>query len=583
MRMKRGTIKFVSYALSFLMTSHVGFSLQTRAYADDDVIVDQIQFGELLDEPGDTAIVVSDGNGGNETVSIDFSEPVVEAPVVQAPAAPAAPASRSNTSNSDSGDTITFGDDGESDEMPHKDIIDEEEFHEQDDPTPTPQPTPQPTPVPTNPPVGPEPTPVPTPGPTDPCEEPEDEIEVPVIVKKVDDEGEPVIGAILQIIGPCGKVIDEWITDGSDHMLLLHEGTYTLHEKYAPKGYILAPDQQFTVKAEVIEEEDVIAGVDHDDSRAVCWHNRGVALYYLESKGLKQEAYCINRELREPDRIYYNGLILTDENIRDYAPLAEPAISDAELYNKLLDIIYHRTIVSDVFPELTETEIRLVTELALKTYTSAEDATEVARHDANGNIVRDANGNIVYDQIKYLKYYRYDENDPKGYVVDPGNGDGLGLLAEHWYTQHGIRIPEKYVSLFRYLVSDLDKHPADMHLYIYRAKSEEDQEIYQNFLGVKWYDPYEDGIKTIVTVVDERDGNIEQGDYSNTDGSVVVVSPTPTVDPNARVIPDTGDKTFNLENGLLLLIAAAGTTAGITVIAKNRKKGKEKVKTINKK
>ena len=30
-----------------------------------------------------------------------------------------------------------------------------------------------------------------------------------------------------------------------------------------------------------------------------------------------------------------------------------------------------------------------------------------------------------------------------------------------------LRIPEKYVTLFRYLVSDLDKHPADMHLYIF--------------------------------------------------------------------------------------------------------------------
>lgn len=563
MNMKKINVRIVSAALSALITGHVGMSLQTKSYAEDgNLSFENTEVTQVSNDEPVTTIYFGDFSG-------DVSyEPVAESPVyepvVEAPA-PVVEASEPAVEAPASEESIEFGDGTEpEEEIPVKRIITEEEFIEENDPKPTPTPVPSTTPD--------DPTPE-DPIPGKPEDEPEKDIEVAVVVSKVDDEGKAVIGATLQILDQNGKVLDEWISDGTVHVALLKEGTYVLHEKYAPKGYILAADQVFNVKVEL---EEVIAGVDHDDSPEVCSHNLGVALYYIESAGLKEEVYCINQDLREPNGINYDGIILTAEKIREYAPKATASISDEELYDKILDIIYHRTIVSDLFPELSETAIRWITEYALKTYTSAEVETERAVRDEYGNLVRDAYGNIVYENIKYFKYYRYDENDPKGYVIDPGNGDGLGLLAEHWYNQHGnTKLPIEYVNLFRYLVSNENKHPNDMYLYIYTAKNITDfGEIYQNLLGVKWYDPYAEGVKTYLTVVNEREVKTESKKDINSEQTEQYVV--------AEETPKTGDDSFPLEDGLLLLGSVMGIAGATTLFVKSKKKDKNKVKTLNK-
>ena len=62
--------------------------------------------------------------------------------------------------------------------------------------------------------------------------------------------GDAVIGAVLQILDADKKVVEEWTTTKEDHELtsvLIAGETYTLHEKSAPDGYILADDVTFTV------------------------------------------------------------------------------------------------------------------------------------------------------------------------------------------------------------------------------------------------------------------------------------------------------------------------------------------------
>lgn len=62
--------------------------------------------------------------------------------------------------------------------------------------------------------------------------------------------GDAVIGAVLQILDADKKVVEEWTTTKEDHELtsvLIAGATYTLHEKSAPDGYILADDVTFTV------------------------------------------------------------------------------------------------------------------------------------------------------------------------------------------------------------------------------------------------------------------------------------------------------------------------------------------------
>ena len=62
--------------------------------------------------------------------------------------------------------------------------------------------------------------------------------------------GDAVIGAVLQILDSNKKVVEEWTTTKEDHELtsvLIAGATYTLHEKSAPDGYIVADDVTFTV------------------------------------------------------------------------------------------------------------------------------------------------------------------------------------------------------------------------------------------------------------------------------------------------------------------------------------------------
>ncbi|MCR5141799.1 MAG: Cna B domain protein, partial [Ruminococcus sp.] len=72
-----------------------------------------------------------------------------------------------------------------------------------------------------------------------------------VSITKLDIAGEKeVVGAKLQVKDNNGNVIDEWISTNEAHEIngvLTAGGTYTLHEEYAPDGYVVANDVTFTV------------------------------------------------------------------------------------------------------------------------------------------------------------------------------------------------------------------------------------------------------------------------------------------------------------------------------------------------
>jgi len=316
---------------------------------------------------------------------------------------------------------------------------------------------------------------------------------VKVITSKISENGEALVGANLQIIDSSGKIIDEWITDGTSHETLLPNGQYILHEKEAPIGYKTAEDKTFTVEVKVNE---INAGVVHEEN-INCKHYP-ISLYYIESEGKKQEVYCINQDWDEPiEYIYktdengnivtdekgkpiiieektvsYDGEILSVEKFRDFVPDADKTMSNQELYDKILDIIYRRIKAETIFKDkISNSEIRFITEYALKNYTSAEVTNN--------------------REIKYFRYYKYDSE--LGYVIDEENGNALGKLAQHWKHVHKSIIPATYVELYNYLTTSPDTHPNDMKLYLYSTKHkpngsnslETDQ--YQNLLGITGY------------------------------------------------------------------------------------------------
>ena len=80
---------------------------------------------------------------------------------------------------------------------------------------------------------------------------------ITVEFSKRDTEGNELKGAKLQIVDEKGNVIEEWTSDGTNHIVKkLKAGKYVLTETAAPDGYEIATDISF----EVFEDGTVKAG-----------------------------------------------------------------------------------------------------------------------------------------------------------------------------------------------------------------------------------------------------------------------------------------------------------------------------------
>lgn len=72
--------------------------------------------------------------------------------------------------------------------------------------------------------------------------------EIRFAVSKQNVYGDEVPGAQMQLIDETGGIVEEWTSDGTDHIVSgLAAGNYTLHEYYAPSGYCIATDIAVTI------------------------------------------------------------------------------------------------------------------------------------------------------------------------------------------------------------------------------------------------------------------------------------------------------------------------------------------------
>lgn len=351
-----------------------------------------------------------------------------------------------------------------------------------------------------------------------------------VYVKKTNEKGELISGAKLQILDLNGNVLYEWISDGSIYEVELPAGKYVLHEVEAPAGYKLAEDENFEV--DVVINEEIIGNANMSDVPCDHGDDNKSPMYYIEIDGVSYEVYCINQGLSTPNGIGYNGQILTPEELRNFTlqetdidgegftisgnrinvntetikdfDVSDQTLTDQELYDKILDIIYHRYLAEkdERFKDLSIEEIRFITEIALKNYLNARITTyETVRtlngttishtsHNANGDVWQDGDGNKyikLYNKF-YNREYLYDPNSPTGYVIDSGNGDALGNYAKHWYHYHNkTQMPKVYADLFYFLISNEVSHPESMQLFMYSPTMVLTDDPYQNLLGIIGY------------------------------------------------------------------------------------------------
>lgn len=146
--------------------------------------------------------------------------------------------------------------------------------------------------------------------------------ETPIIVEvsKTDiTSGKELAGAKLEIIDKDGNVYAEWVTDGTPHQLnAIPEGDYRLRETYAPYGYKIANEVEFTV-----EETGEIQKVAMTDERV-----KGRIEIYKTDKSNGKPIEGVVFEVRDKD-----GKVLATLKT-DKKGYAETELLDIAVYNE---------------------------------------------------------------------------------------------------------------------------------------------------------------------------------------------------------------------------------------------------------
>ena len=145
--------------------------------------------------------------------------------------------------------------------------------------------------------------------------------------------GEPLEGAVLQVLDKDGELVEEWTSGKEAHVISgLPEGEYILHEKQAPykKGYVSASDIDFTItKEEPVTEVEMkdeyskadISSIDQSTGKALS----GVTLqitgkdgnvlheWITDGKPYRAERLPVNEELTLREMVVPNGYTLAKE------------------------------------------------------------------------------------------------------------------------------------------------------------------------------------------------------------------------------------------------------------------------------
>lgn len=226
------------------------------------------------------------------------------------------------------------------------------------------------------------------------------EVENPVYLEKVGQDGKPLTGAEFEILKD-GDLVAKWTSDGSNKELYLEPGEYVLRETKAPDGYNKIDDIAFLVDKVITVNDITISRLQYPEDK------------YFSS----QERYTDNVIKIEPnDKISTsaNGYTLKVKNNKNNFRIKKVDANDKTTVLKDAEFTLNR-----VYEEGTENEREEL--VAVKT-TDESGVLEFEGLDSGKYVLRENKSPDGYDKIKDPVYIEIDNKGGIRFISDKTNG-----------------------------------------------------------------------------------------------------------------------------------------------------------------
>ena len=255
---------------------------------------------------------------------------------------------------------------------------------------------------------------------------------ITVEVSKCDVYGNELKGAKMQLVDSEGNVVDEWTSDGTNHVVsALPAGAYTLKETAAPDGYVIATDIKFSV--------DIYGNVTVENVDSTATSENGTPLIVMVDDTTKVE--ISKQDITNGKELQGATLQIIDENgniVEEWISTNEPHLIEAELIAGRKYAL-HETASPDGYVIANDVEFTVSENGTVDVVIMQDDTTKVmiSKQDiTNGKElpgatlqIIDENGNIVEEWVS--------TNNP--HMIEGK------LIAGKKYTLHETAAPDGYV------------------------------------------------------------------------------------------------------------------------------------------
>ena len=257
--------------------------------------------------------------------------------------------------------------------------------------------------------------------------------EIELHISKKDVYGNELAGATMQLISDDGSIFDEWVSDGTEHIVTkLPAGSYVLHEVAAPEGFVISTDISFS-----IDENNAVTV---EDINALATDENGIPTIIMVDDTTK--VHITKTDITGDKELKGARLQVIDENgnvVDEWTSTTEAHIIEGVLIAGK-EYTLHEEISPDGYVVANDITFTVSEDGSVDLVTMKDDTTKVhiSKTDITGDKelegarlqVIDENGNVVDEWISTneehiiegklvagKEYTLHEKISPDGYVV----------------------------------------------------------------------------------------------------------------------------------------------------------------------